>query len=1024
MIVLLISACDGSDFSEENQKKVQTEIQTETFILSISDIDKNDNVIAANVKESGGPVGITAFAQEDGHTISYVLVDDGLPTYGAFALDSETGIVTVADHHLIDSIATTEINFTLQAMSTSSSIGSAVFTVKVINSELSGIQDIDVTPNVIDDLSSVNGVPTGIKAVANHDGYTVEYSLLNTAGGRFSIDELSGEITVADHSLINRADNTQHVVEVLATSSNGDYVKHNFTIDVNYSLLTTVIDVNNSDNHIKEEAIENDLSVGIQAKAFHDDHTISYALTRGAEYGFKVDSKTGDVSIEDKDTLLSHIQTYYILEVTATSSSGATSASQFKLQLTPTPFMSFDFKDNKVENGFGNWNYSDIGDNECDVYGGESQSKLCGTDGSRFYPYYNPHNNAHIGWTRYGFFDSESTLSVAGSSMKVLMTGGIYEDSAGLLQESGVEVRSKSQYLENIDETDLFSDRDLDGRFYFYYKTKTNYTAIPELKGHNRLSMWTLMPPNHLDFDDYAKSKQSRPDFSIAFFPFIDSSVGGHYYHRAANIPMGGWTKVVMDAHPIHHNGGAHNPYSSFSEGGDVYSGDGQAYFDNMVTISIGVGTPGTKASPIAYYIDELTTYSMPYENEETISTLAIGFSPQSKRFDIGFSDKYRCGECYAEYEVRYSFFPIDNGNYEDAHLPELVVNFDRNLNNGNGIITKPHPGYNQIWAAFDIQESHRAMLTEGQTIFIAVKDKSERSEIEQQPADFELVQVPGVGEIQKMDLVKTIDYQIITPLFPLELKTKELSQGIVGQAFKQQIDIFGALPPYSVTSSQLPEGLTISKTGLLSGIPTVAGESEIEITIKSENETTLTSNFTMKINNKSDFDTLSCSVLVDFGDSLENSMIFDERFDVIIKDKYTNFVDKGTATTVGSNGSYNYQGVQSLESVELGAGVVIRVVWFNDSDKDILFSPKISLNDADRVSTEDGDTWHNFDELKISANSYGVSQFVLEDAVKTTVINVSNNLNVNSTLVLDKIELVEGVKPLTEICHYPFIDL
>ncbi|MDC2890023.1 hypothetical protein [Psychrosphaera algicola] len=250
------------------------------------------------------------------------------------------------------------------------------------------------------------------------------------------------------------------------------------------------------------------------------------------------------------------------------------------------------------------------------------------------------------------------------------------------------------------------------------------------------------MPPNYLNFDDYAKSNLSRPDLTVSFYPFIDTSVGGHYYHRAANIPMGGWTKVLVDAHPTHHNGGAHNPYSSFSEGGDHYPGDGQKYFDSMATISLGVATPGTKSSPIAFYVDELAAYSMPYENEETISNLAVGFSPQTKRFDVSFSDKYRCIECNAEYEVRYSFFPIDNGNYEQAYLPDYVVNFDREDNNEQGKIIKPSPGYNQIWAAFDIQAEHKTMLTEGQTIFIAIKDKSERSEIEQQPADFEIVSV------------------------------------------------------------------------------------------------------------------------------------------------------------------------------------------------------------------------------------------------------------------------------------------
>ncbi|MDC2890022.1 hypothetical protein [Psychrosphaera algicola] len=327
-------------------------------------------------------------------------------------------------------------------------------------------------PNVIDDINSVNGLAVGVRANAIHDGNTVTYSLTDSAGGRFSIDEVTGVISVLDHTLIDRSENPNHVVEVMAMSTSGTVVSQTFTINVEYLYLTSVVDKNEMENHIKEAEIINDLSVGITGRAFHDNNTISYSLTRGEEYGFTVNSETGEVSIKDKDVLIDKIQTYYILEITATSSSGDTSASQFKLKMTPVPFMSFDFDDNKVENGFDNWSYSDIGANECDIYAGIGQSKLCNEDGSKFFPYYNPHNNSHIGWTRYGFFDSEPTLSVSGNSMKVLMTGGVYEDNAGLLQEAGIEIKSKSQYLENLSEANLIGDRDVDGRIFFITKQK------------------------------------------------------------------------------------------------------------------------------------------------------------------------------------------------------------------------------------------------------------------------------------------------------------------------------------------------------------------------------------------------------------------------------------------------------------------------------------------------------------------------------------------------------------------------
>ena len=58
----------------------------------------------------------------------------------------------------------------------------------------------------------------------------------------------------------------------------------------------------------------------------------------------------------------------------------------------------FNFKDNLIENGFDNWSYVDKGTNYCNIYSGENFSKLCSSNGLKFYPYYNYRNNDHMGW--------------------------------------------------------------------------------------------------------------------------------------------------------------------------------------------------------------------------------------------------------------------------------------------------------------------------------------------------------------------------------------------------------------------------------------------------------------------------------------------------------------------------------------------------------------------------------------------------------------------------------------------------
>ena len=148
-------------------------------------------------------------------------------------------------------------------------------------------------------------------------------------------------------------------------------------------------------------------------------------------------------------------------------------------------------------------------------------------------------------------------------------------------------------------------------------------------------------------------------------------------------------------------------------------------------------------------------------------------------------------------YEVKYSFSPITNANYDDAHTPEYTVNFSRSKNNTEGLIHKPNKGYNLLWAAIDIKEEHKAQLTPHKDIYFAVKDLSTRENITPQAIDSELVNVPGLGEIKRVDLIKSIDYKIIPVYFPLEVSTKHLDELVTGQHFEQQLEAFGGEKPY-----------------------------------------------------------------------------------------------------------------------------------------------------------------------------------------------------------------------------------
>jgi hypothetical protein len=682
-------------------------------------------------------------------------------------------------------------------------------------------------------------------------------------------------------------------------------------------------------------------------------------------------------------------------------------------------FVNFDFIDGKIENGFTNWDYSDMGENPCDVYNGKAQSKLCGPNGMKIYPYYNNYNNHHMGWARYGYIDASDKMAISGSSLKVQSTGGATSGPNDTVLYSGVVAKSKSeaeQYLSSHSFDNLTGPNTYPGDISLYFKTKTKNTRFSQFQGKNRFSLWILMPYRSVNIGTYRESKRGRPDQRVSWYPFINSASGAHYYHHSSNIPMGGWTKIQFDAHPTHNNAGSKNPYSAFSAGGYEFPGNDTKYFDNIVTFSIAAKAMKNQPMMSEYYIDELELDYVAYENEETINNIGVGFDPVSKQFDISFEDKYRCSKCDAVYEVRYSFSPITNANFQNAFKPSHILNFERSKNSLDGILYKPSPGYNLLWGALDLQQEHRAQLLPKTKIYFAVKDISKRSEIYQQRIDFETVDVPGLGNIRKMDLIKTIDYEIIIPPYPLKFETKELFDRTVGKPLQQTISAFGGTGPYKFTATNLPRGLTLSESGVLAGTPENKETTEILITVADQNENRINQPFKLNVFTLKDFDVEQCGLLVDFKFSKEKSTIADPRFQTIFHDSYTKFNDVGTTISAGSNKDYDYQGVKGT-GFQLMPGDKVRTTWKNNSSNPLSFSPRISFIKQARYNDSDKDSWFTSSNIKIDPKQAMTSVLTIKEETNSSFINVNVNKANHKTLILDKIELVESSRPKKDIC-------
>jgi len=63
------------------------------------------------------------------------------------------------------------------------------------------------------------------------------------------------------------------------------------------------------------------------------------------------------------------------------------------------------------------------------------------------------------------------------------------------------------------------------------------------------------------------------------------------------------------------------------------------------------------------------------------------------------------------------------------------------------------------------------------------------------------------------------------------EMSPETLADGTVDESYSQQFTAFGEGESFSLSSGNLPDGLTLSLSGLLEGTPTTAGDFQFDLT-------------------------------------------------------------------------------------------------------------------------------------------------------------------------------------------------
>ncbi|MEA1832184.1 cadherin domain-containing protein [Methylobacterium durans] len=297
------------------------------YTLAVTNLDDNAPVFtgtpvaAATVAENTvALIGSYAATDADGTPVSYVLSGEDA---GRFSI-SEGGQLTFLG---ADREARSEAVYdvTVTASSNGKSVVQSVAVTVTDTNEYRVTAPVDANPtanSVIENAAA--GTSVGLTALAKDADATnsaVSYSLADDAGGRFTIDAVTGVVSVAEGAKLDYESVRSHIVLIQATSADGTVATSAFTIAVTDANDNAPVFGSGASASVAENTDAR--MVVYKAAATDADVTfgpVTFALS-GADAGkLVIDAATGDVRLAASADY--EMQQSYSFDVVATQGKG------------------------------------------------------------------------------------------------------------------------------------------------------------------------------------------------------------------------------------------------------------------------------------------------------------------------------------------------------------------------------------------------------------------------------------------------------------------------------------------------------------------------------------------------------------------------------------------------------------------------------------------------------------------------------------------------------------------------------
>jgi hypothetical protein len=253
---------------------------------------------------NGTPVGTVVASDPDaGDHLIYAITAGN--TGGAFALNSTTGEITVANRAALD--YETHPTFTLTVEVTDSGTpGLAASATVTIH-----LHDVNEAPAINNqsfsvDENAANGTPVGTVVASDPDaGDHLTYSITaGNTGGAFTLDADTGEITVANPAALDYETHPTFTLTVEVTDSGTPGLTASATVTIHLHDVNEAPTINNQSFHVNENAANGTVVGTVIANDPDAGDRLTYSITAGNTGGaFALDAATGEITVANRAAL-------------------------------------------------------------------------------------------------------------------------------------------------------------------------------------------------------------------------------------------------------------------------------------------------------------------------------------------------------------------------------------------------------------------------------------------------------------------------------------------------------------------------------------------------------------------------------------------------------------------------------------------------------------------------------------------------------------------------------------------------